>query len=60
LCSYLLIGFWYDKGKEGIANAIAAKKAFVTNRIGDFGFLIAAIFLIFWNFGVFRISMPGV
>jgi NADH-quinone oxidoreductase subunit L len=50
LCSYLLIGFWYDKGKDGIGNAIAAKKAFVTNRVGDFGFLIAA-FLIFWNFG---------
>lgn len=52
LCSYLLIGFWYDKGKDGIGNAIAAKKAFVTNRVGDFGFLIAA-FLIFWNFGAF-------
>jgi len=50
LCSYLLIGFWYDKGKDGIGNAIAAKKAFVTNRIGDFGFLIAA----FTMFGVFR------
>ncbi len=49
LCSYLLIGFWYDKGKDGIGNAIAAKKAFVTNRIGDLGFLMAT-FLIFWNF----------
>ena len=46
LCSYLLIGFWYEKGKDGIGNAIAGKKAFVTNRIGDFGFLIA-MFLIF-------------
>jgi NADH-quinone oxidoreductase subunit L len=46
LCSYLLIGFWYEKGEEGIGNAIAGKKAFVTNRIGDFGFLIA-MFLIF-------------
>jgi NADH-quinone oxidoreductase subunit L len=52
LCSYLLIGFWYDKGKDGIGNAIAAKKAFITNRIGDFGFLIAA-FLIFGAFGSF-------
>lgn len=50
LCSYLLIGFWYEKGKDGIGNAIAGKKAFITNRIGDFGFLIA-MFLIFWTFG---------
>ena len=42
LCSYLLIGFWYlDK-----VNADAGKKAFLMNRIGDFGFLIA-MFLIF-------------
>jgi NADH-quinone oxidoreductase subunit L len=50
LCSYLLIGFWFEKGKDGIGNAKAAKKAFVANRIGDFGFLIA-MFLIFWGFG---------
>jgi NADH-quinone oxidoreductase subunit L len=50
LCSYLLIGFWYEKGKDGIGNAIAGKKAFIVNRIGDFGFLIA-MFLIFWHFG---------
>ncbi len=37
LCSYLLIGFWYDENK----NNDAAKKAFVVNRIGDFGFLVA-------------------
>ena len=43
LCSYLLIGFWYDKGKDGIGNALAAKKAFIANRIGDFGFLLAAV-----------------
>ena len=46
LCSYLLIGFWYEKGEGGIGNALAGKKAFITNRIGDFGFLIA-MFLIF-------------
>jgi NADH-quinone oxidoreductase subunit L len=46
LCSYLLIGFWYkDK-----ANAVAGKKAFIANRIGDFGFMIG-MFLIFWHFG---------
>jgi NADH-quinone oxidoreductase subunit L len=50
LCSYLLIGFWFEKGKDGIGNAEAAKKAFITNRIGDFGLLIA-MFLIYWNFG---------
>ena len=53
LCSYLLIGFWYEKGKGGIGNAIAGKKAFITNRIGDFGFLIA-MFLIFWTFGTLQ------
>ena len=52
LCSYLLIGFWFEKGENGIGNALAAKKAFVTNRIGDFGFLIAA-FVMFWAFGSF-------
>lgn len=50
LCSYLLIGFWFEKGKDGIGNALAAKKAFITNRIGDFGLLVA-MFLIYWNFG---------
>jgi NADH-quinone oxidoreductase subunit L len=52
LCSYLLIGFWFEKGKDGIANAQAAKKAFVVNRIGDFGLLLALFFL-FWNFHSF-------
>lgn len=37
LCSYLLIGFWYEEKK----NTDAAKKAFIVNRIGDFGFLVA-------------------
>ena len=53
LCSFLLIGFWYEKGKDGIGNAMAAKKAFVTNRVGDFGFLIAA-FLMFATFGTLQ------
>jgi len=55
LCSYLLIGFWYDKGKDGIGNSIAAKKAFVVNRIGDFGFLLAS-FIVFWAFGTFEFT----
>jgi NADH-quinone oxidoreductase subunit L len=45
LCSYLLIGYYYDK----ISAAKAATKAFVVNRIGDAGFLLA-IFLVFVNF----------
>ncbi len=55
LCSYLLIGFWYDYGEGGIGNALAAKKAFVVNRVGDFGFLLAA-FSIFWAFGTFNFN----
>jgi len=55
LCSYLLIGFWYEKGKDGIGNSLAAKKAFIVNRIGDFGFLMAA-FTIFWAFGTYNFS----
>ncbi len=50
LCSYLLIGFWYDKGANGTGNAKAAKKAMVVNRIGDFGLLIA-LFLLIGSFG---------
>ncbi len=56
LCSFLLIGFWYDMdtlGRPSWANSNAAKKAFVTNRIGDFGFLIAG-FLMFWYLGSFQ------
>lgn len=53
LCSYLLIGFWFEKGEGGIGNAMAAKKAFVTNRVGDFGFIIAALTM-FWAFGSFN------
>jgi NADH-quinone oxidoreductase subunit L len=39
LCSYLLIGFWYDRP----AAADASKKAFLTNRLGDFGFLLGIL-----------------
>ncbi|HET9441124.1 MAG TPA: NADH-quinone oxidoreductase subunit L [Longimicrobiales bacterium] len=46
LCSYLLIGFWF-KDRE---KADAGKKAFIVNRIGDFGFLVA-MFMIFSNLG---------
>jgi NADH-quinone oxidoreductase subunit L len=50
LCSYLLIGFWYDRKFENSTTADAAKKAFIVNRIGDFGFLLG-MFLIFLTFG---------
>jgi NADH-quinone oxidoreductase subunit L len=46
LCSYLLIGFWYDKTE----NAIAGKKAFVVNRVGDACFLVG-VFMLFWALG---------
>lgn len=51
LCSYLLIGFWYRKQSA----ASAGKKAFIVNRIGDFGFAIG-IMLIFWTFGSLNFS----
>lgn len=50
LCSYLLIGFWFEKGEGGLGNARAAKKAFIVNRVGDFGMLLA-IFLMAGAFG---------
>jgi len=46
LASYLLVGFWFDDP----ANAAAGKKAFITNRIGDAGFLLG-MFLLYWAFG---------
>src|SRR5712671_4540875 len=51
LCSYLLIGFWYEK--KSASNA--AIKAFVTNRVGDFGFLIG-FGVLFYHVG--NVSLP--
>ncbi len=51
LCSYLLIGFWYDKKSA----TDAGKKAFIVNRIGDFGFLLG-IFTLFAAFGTLDFS----
>jgi NADH-quinone oxidoreductase subunit L len=48
LCSYLLIGYWYEKKSAGDAG----KKAFITNRVGDWGFVLG-IFLIYYTFGTF-------
>ncbi len=56
LCSFLLIGFWYEMdtlARPSWANSDAAKKAFVANRIGDLGFLLAG-FLMFWYFRSFQ------
>jgi NADH-quinone oxidoreductase subunit L len=53
LCSFLLIGFWFELdtlSRPSWANSNAAKKAFIVNRVGDFGFLIAG-FLMFWGLG---------
>jgi NADH-quinone oxidoreductase subunit L len=46
LCSYLLVSFWFERNSA----AVAGKKAFVTNRVGDFGFMLA-MFLIFEKLG---------
>jgi NADH-quinone oxidoreductase subunit L len=65
LCSYLLISFWFDKtqkhkkyGTVGWKNSIAGRKAFIVNRIGDFGLLLG-IFLTFWTFGTLDFYKPG-
>src|SRR5262245_7975108 len=46
LCSYLLIGYWYERKSA----ADAGKKAFITNRIGDWGFVLG-VFLVYYTFG---------
>jgi len=66
LCSFLLIGFWYDREFEGTAikwTGDAAKKAFVMNRIGDLGMLIG-MFILFSQFGTLKYAeiasgLPG-
>src|ERR1700704_5399481 len=54
LCSYLLVSFWFERNSA----AVAGKKAFVTNRIGDFGFMLA-MFLIFEKLGTLDYSGLG-
>ncbi|MDP9372891.1 MAG: NADH-quinone oxidoreductase subunit L [Chloroflexota bacterium] len=53
LCSYLLIGYWFERRSAGDA----AKKAFIVNRIGDFGFIIG-MFLAFTTFGTLSFFGP--
>ncbi|MDC1068653.1 NADH-quinone oxidoreductase subunit L [Candidatus Kapabacteria bacterium] len=58
LASYLLIGFWYDQKFQGFRitwTGDAANKAFIMNRVGDFGMLVA-IFLTFTTFGTLEYS----
>jgi NADH-quinone oxidoreductase subunit L len=54
LCSYLLIGFWFTRPSA----ASAGKKAFIVNRVGDWGFLIG-LFLIWASFGTFQFFGDG-
>ncbi|ELR98899.1 NAD(P)H-quinone oxidoreductase subunit 5 [Gloeocapsa sp. PCC 73106] len=54
MCSYLLIGFWYDRK----AAADACQKAFVTNRVGDFGLLLGILGL-YWATGSFEFGEIG-
>ncbi len=58
-CSYLLISFWFEKD----ANASAGKKAFITNRIGDWGFMVAMFATFFTvgslNYTVINAAAPG-
>jgi NADH-quinone oxidoreductase subunit L len=50
ICSYLLIGFHYSDAQKGMLNGLAARKAFIMNRIGDLGLLIG-LFLLLAQFG---------
>jgi NADH-quinone oxidoreductase subunit L len=50
MCSYLLIGFHYSDREKGTANSVAARKAFIMNRIGDVG-LLFALFMLLATFG---------
>jgi NAD(P)H-quinone oxidoreductase subunit 5 len=54
MCSYLLIGFWYDRQ----AAADACQKAFITNRVGDFGLLLGMLGL-YWATGSFDFQIIG-
>ena len=54
MCSYLLVGFWYDRKPA----ADAAQKAFVVNRVGDFGLLLGILGL-YWATGSFEFDVIG-
>ncbi|MGA1624280.1 MAG: NADH-quinone oxidoreductase subunit L, partial [Prochlorothrix sp.] len=54
MCSYLLVGFWFDRKSA----ADACQKAFVTNRVGDFGLLLGMLGL-YWATGSFEFEVMG-
>ena len=55
ICSYLLIGFHFSDEQKGLLNSVAARKAFIMNRVGDLGLLIG-LFLLLMQFGTLEYS----
>jgi NADH-quinone oxidoreductase subunit L len=58
MCSYLLIGFHYNDAQKGKANSLAARKAFIMNRIGDAGLLLG-LFMLLGQFGTLEFQKIG-
>ncbi len=58
MCSYLLIGFHYNDALKGKANSLAARKAFMMNRIGDAGLLLG-LFMLIGQFGTLEFHKIG-
>jgi NADH-quinone oxidoreductase subunit L len=58
MCSYLLIGFHYNDALKGKANSLAARKAFIMNRIGDVGLLLG-LFMLIGQFGTLEFHKIG-
>ena len=58
LCSFLLIGFWFDRKGVAWRNSLAARKAFIMNRIGDFGVIMSMV-LMFAVFGTLTYYEAG-
>ena len=56
ICSYLLIGFHFSDEEKGMENSIAARKAFIMNRIGDIG-LLFALFMLLSTFGTLEFTL---
>jgi NADH-quinone oxidoreductase subunit L len=58
MCSYLLISFHYNDAQKGLANSLAGRKAFIMNRIGDVGLLLA-LFMILGQFNTLEFLTIG-
>jgi len=58
LCSFLLVGFWFDRKGVAWRNSLAARKAFIMNRIGDFGVIMSMV-LMFAVFGTLTYYEAG-